>query len=95
MPATMSIAYPTFGGRVVREVRDSVIARYVADPECCSNEKLCRFGDLFNRVLAVWRNESNRPVVIPPLGFCCTLGYYADLASRKTLSPNLSSMDEC
>ncbi len=84
MPPTMSVSYATVGGRLVREVRNSVITRYVSDPlgsvvqtrnsagTLTSSTEFWPFGE-------VRTSSGSNP---SPWGFVGTLGYFADLASR-------------
>ncbi len=83
-PPAMSVTYATVGGRLVREVRNSVITRYVSDTlgsvvqtrnsagTQTSSTEFWPFGE-------VWTSSGTNP---SPWGFVGTLGYYADLASR-------------
>ncbi len=84
MPPAMSVSYATVGDRLVREVRNSVITRYVSDPlgsviqtrnssgTLTSSTEFWPFGE-------VRTSTGTNP---SPWGFVGTLGYYADLASR-------------
>ncbi len=84
MASVMSTTYATANGRSVREVRNSVSTRYVADPlgsvvqtrssagTQTSSTEFWPFGD-------VRTSSGTNP---SPWGFVGTLGYYTDLASR-------------
>ncbi len=80
----MSVSYATVGGRLVREVRNSVITRYVSDPlgsvvqtrnsagTLTSSTEFWPFGE-------VRTSSGTNP---SPWGFVGTLGYFTDLVSR-------------
>jgi len=97
LPPVVSITYATVGGRLVREVRNSVITRYVSDPlgsviqtrnssgTLTSSTEFWPFGE-------VRTSSGTNP---SPWGFVGTLGYYADITSRlyvraRMYRPNLS-----